>query len=459
MSESKPAVAETLRSLLWNEPENPARKALRDYLKHFQEDLGVDRVSVSVNQPSEAGLRMQVLAETGIQVPGMDEASSGQRGVVLQPRVPQPTGSVVCHDITPGSDVSVLDNFLLQAGIRSYAVLPLRLDGEVIGSLNLGSRTPDFFTSAVLARAEKKTQIVATAAHHVALFTWNERQSRLLAMIRELIEGLSPFVRVREASRHLSHVLAEQLETQRVALFVLNEDGSWLTCEAVYEKTREGDGGLLPSVSVTESDFLSGVLHGEPLVLDSRAAVASIPEPARKQLGVAEAESLVIVPLMHGKDPVGIVLAQWATSGPSLPGNAKDTLSFLGQQIGFLLHIRQMAAARERSARSFSGLVSMSHTLSSVSDLSKVPELAARQARDICEADEATLMLLEPDGFTLRPIVCLSEWAEQVLQMRLKVGEGITGTVAARRYRESAGIPGSARSERGAAAETPSGDL
>jgi len=37
-------------------------------------------------------------------------------------------------------------------------------------------------------------------------------------------------------------------------------------------------------------------------------------------------------------------------------------------------------------------------------------------------------------------------------------GSGSPG-VAARRYRESAGIPGSARSERGAAAETPSGDL
>jgi PAS domain S-box-containing protein len=111
-------------------------------------------------------------------------------------------------------------------------------------------------------------------------------------------------------------------------------------------------------------------------------------------------------------------------------------MRLLGLQLGLTLHSRQAVEVQERSARNLSGLLGMSQAVASLVDLQRVPELVARHARALCEADEATVFLPEEEGSVLRPVVCLGAYAEQVLKVRLKLGEGLTGRVAASRRGE-----------------------
>ncbi len=78
-------------------------------------------------------------------------------------------------------------------------------------------------------------------------------------------------------------------------------------------------------------------------------------------------------------------------------------------------------------------LLDTSGDLLSVLDLQTLLSLIAQRALMLLKADEATIFRLEEDGITLRPVVAYGEYVEQMMDHRLRVGEGITGHSVAQR--------------------------
>ncbi|MCP4230727.1 MAG: PAS domain S-box protein [bacterium] len=75
-------------------------------------------------------------------------------------------------------------------------------------------------------------------------------------------------------------------------------------------------------------------------------------------------------------------------------------------------------------------LLQTSKQLSSSLDPEEVIYNIAKEVKDLINATECTVFLVDSDGRYLEPIISLTKYPEEVMKMRLKIGEGVTGYVA-----------------------------
>ncbi len=414
------------------------QETLQSLLNALRDEIGCERVSVAMNQVDEGRLHHRILAASG-DAPLFPAGWVREDPEVLDAgEIPAYVEEQVHLDLAAEENRHPLEDVLVAAGYGSYALFPLISEGKPFGTLHLVSRRPGFFTDPVRERARASLEALAAVTQHLVLLRRHRQQSHFLAIAQELIEDLGAVTRIRETCQYITRRMTELLDVDRAALYLVNGEATWLTCEALQDRADDGgsDHGLLPSLRIESTPVLGRVLKGTPISLMDPSEQLALPQAVSERLGLQDTGALLLVPILQGESPMGVLLCQRRETRPIILSEEKDSVRLLGHQIGLILHSRQAVESRERSAKNFAELLDMSHAVSSTVDLSQVPGVVARRARDLCEADEATLFLLEPDGVTLRPAVCLGAYTEQVMKVRLRVGEGITGTVAARRKGE-----------------------
>ena len=78
-----------------------------------------------------------------------------------------------------------------------------------------------------------------------------------------------------------------------------------------------------------------------------------------------------------------------------------------------------------------SALLTVSHAVVNSLELDVILGTIAQQVRQVIEVDECTVFLVDESGQILTPVVCdAARFRDEMMAMRLNVGEGITGTVA-----------------------------
>ncbi len=109
---------------------------------------------------------------------------------------------VVVGDLDALPQRTPLEESLRREGIRSFVNVPLRVDGRVIGSLNLGSRQPYGFDDEDLGVAEEVAHLVAIAV----------RQAQLMDQLRETNRALEMALKAKEEMiLYVSHELLTPL--------------------------------------------------------------------------------------------------------------------------------------------------------------------------------------------------------------------------------------------------------
>jgi len=113
-------------------------------------------------------------------------------------------------------------------------------------------------------------------------------------------------------------------------------------------------------------------------------------------------------------DGVGAWLLRLA-SGPAA------SLEDLGEQL------RREAAQKEKLA----ALLTVSNAVVTSLDLDQILDTIAREVRKVIQVDECMVFLLDETGKVLLPAACdVQEFRDEVMAMRLPVGQGVTGNVA-----------------------------
>ncbi|HTM56837.1 MAG TPA: ATP-binding protein [Candidatus Udaeobacter sp.] len=79
----------------------------------------------------------------------------------------------------------------------------------------------------------------------------------------------------------------------------------------------------------------------------------------------------------------------------------------------------------------FTALLTVSHTVVNTLDLNTIFTTIVRQVRLVVQADECTVFLLDQADQLLKPVVCdVEKYHDEMMSVRLRIGEGITGYVA-----------------------------
>ncbi len=93
--------------------------------------------------------------------------------------------------------------------------------------------------------------------------------------------------------------------------------------------------------------------------------------------------------------------------------------------------IQGLVARVRREKDRLAALLTVSHAVLNSLELDVILATIAQQVRQVIEVDECTVFLIDAAGEVLTPAVCdAARFRDEMMAMRLRVGEGITGTVA-----------------------------
>gem|GEM_PF-1321377 len=167
--------------------------------------------------------------------------------------------------------------------------------------------------------------------------------------------------------------------------------------------------------------------------------------------------SYVSVPLVAKQQVLGrLTLFSWKER----PLRSEDTylLQTICDQLSVFIENTRLFAQNASRMEELVTLLETSKTLASSLDTEEIIYNIAQKVKDLIGADECTVFLLDREAGVLEPIVSLTVHPEEVMKIRLKIGEGITGHVAltgvgeyvndARSDRRAADVPGASLEER-----------
>ncbi|MFM2081891.1 MAG: hypothetical protein RL380_582 [Verrucomicrobiota bacterium] len=257
---------------------------------------------------------------------------------------------------------------MVQKNVRSELAVPLRVNDEVRGVLNVDSERKDAFTAADL----ELLAALAAQASRVIQNTWLYEQSRLKARLLEALvrvgQSINSTLSLDDALQVVTREACQLMRAKMCSLMMLDESRAWLELRASH-----GAGAAYvkkPRLSVEES--LLGIVarRKKPIQL------ANVQTSARYQnVVIARMEglvSLLSVPLLFGGTSIG-----------TLSIYTSEPYQFSNEEVKILSALAELSAVAIEKARLYERIVNVEEELRQNEKLSAIGLLAAEVAHEI----------------------------------------------------------------------------
>jgi signal transduction histidine kinase len=266
-------------------------------------------------------------------------------------------------------DVSLDKRYVsVRRDVRSELAVPLEVQGEVRGVINVDSERVDAFS----ADDQELLQELAIQAAKVIHHTWLYEQLRLKVMLFESLSSVSRTINstlnLDEALRAITKEACELMRARMCSLMLIDESREWLDLRASY---GAGDAYInKPRLSAGESLIGVVVRRKKPL------QVANVQTDTRYQnVELARRENLVSllsVPLIFAGQCIGALSVY--TARP---------YSFSNEEIKILSALAELSAIAIEKARLYERVVDVEEQLRQNEKLSALGLLAAEVAHEI----------------------------------------------------------------------------
>jgi signal transduction histidine kinase len=252
--------------------------------------------------------------------------------------------------------------------VRSELAVPLEVQGEVRGVINVDSERPNAFSD----DDQELLQELAILAARVIHNTWLYEQLRLKVMLFESLSSVSRTINstlnLDEALRAITKEACELMRARMCSLMLLDETREWLDLRASF---GAGDAYInKPRLSAGESLIGVVVRRKKPL------QVANVQTDTRYQnVELARSEdlvSLLSVPLIFAGQCIGALSVY--TARP---------YSFSNEEIKILSALAELSAIAIEKARLYERVVDVEEQLRQNEKLSALGLLAAEVAHEI----------------------------------------------------------------------------
>lgn len=291
-------------------------------VRHIRQLIPCQRTSVTVFD-LEAGEAIQVAAHAS----GETELGPGVRFPLTIIEDLQTEKPRVVEDIETLAQPSPLEEALRAEGVRSFINVPLIVQGELIGSLNLGSGSPGGFSSNEVEIAREVADQLAIAARQARLFeaerTRRQELDALYRLARQLVSTEKTEAVLNTTARHA----VQTVHVTFCRILSLDEDDTFV-CRAAHPIRLLGrDLGVgQPAPAPAWSHYQRALNRGTPVVLHRDDPGLSTDE--REALLLDVAQSLCLAPLQVGDEVVGLMALGEARSPAREPFDA-DKLNLI----------------------------------------------------------------------------------------------------------------------------------
>ncbi|HTL17601.1 MAG TPA: GAF domain-containing protein, partial [Patescibacteria group bacterium] len=257
---------------------------------------------------------------------------------------------------------------MLRPEVRAELAVPLEVNGELRGVLNVDSERPGAFSE----EDQGLLQELAAQAARVIHNTWLYEQLRLKARLFESLASVSQTINstlsLDDALNVITREASVLMRARLCSLMLLDESREWLDLRSSY---GAGEAYLRkPRVSVEESLLGVVIRRKKPL------QVPNVQTSSRYQsIEVAQKEGLVAllsVPLLFGSLPIG-----------TLSVYTGQQYSFSNEEIRILSALAELSAIAIEKARLYERLVDVEDQMRQNEKLSALGLLAAEVAHEI----------------------------------------------------------------------------
>lgn len=257
---------------------------------------------------------------------------------------------------------------MLRPEVRSELAVPLEVEGEVRGVLNVDSDRAEAFT----ADDQELLQGLAEQAARVIQNTWMFEQLRLKARLLESLASVSRTINstlnLDEALQTVTRVACDLMQAKMCSLMLLDDSREWLDLRACF---GAGDDYInKPRLRVNESLLGSVVRRKKSIHVENVQTSAGY-----QNVEVARREglfSLLSVPLLFRGECIGALNVY--TSSPYLHSN---------EEIRILTAFAELSAIAIEKARLYERVVDVEEQLRQNEKLSALGLLAAEVAHEI----------------------------------------------------------------------------
>ena len=257
---------------------------------------------------------------------------------------------------------------LLNPDTRSELAVPLEVQGETRGVINVDSNRP----SAFLLEDLELLQELATQASKVVHHTWLYEQVRMKARLYESLASISQTINstlnLTDALSVITREACTLMRAKTASLLMLDESGEWLDLRASAGAGPQ----YLSKPRLSVADSLVGIVlrRRKPM------QVENVQVSGRYQnVSMARAEglvSLLSVPLNFDSDAFGVLNVYTG-----------EQHNFSNEEIGILSSLASLSAVALQKARLYERVVDLEEQLRQAEKLSALGLLAAEVAHEI----------------------------------------------------------------------------
>ena len=256
----------------------------------------------------------------------------------------------------------------VRAGVRSELAVPLEVNGEVRGVLNVDADRPDAFSAADQELLQELAGQAARVIHHTWLYEQLRLKARLFESLVSVGQTINSALNLDDALKVITREACLLMEAKMGSLLLLDDRREWLDLRACH---GAGETYLnRPRLSVAESLLGVVVRRQKPLQVENVQTSTRYQnvEMARRE-GLV---SLLSVPLVFGGQAIGTL---------SVYTGVRHVFS--NEEIRILSALADLSALAIEKARLYERVVDVEEQLRQNEKLSALGLLAAEVAHEI----------------------------------------------------------------------------
>ncbi|HUU56239.1 MAG TPA: GAF domain-containing protein [bacterium] len=327
---------------------------------------------------------------------------------------------------TGAVDERTKDNLFPEFVTAAMAVAPLRKKNQLLGLLfALWNKPRAFVSESDMSLFEGIAFQAAIGVENVLYLENVKSQTDYLSILSSIAADASRLPPVDELlNAALDKIMAfAGLDAGTIHLYDEKQRSFRLTACAGLDEKQKKRWEAVATVGEADSPAL---LTREIFVKDSAAGEGLFELPPPGEGGPA---AYISLPLIAKQQVLGrLTLYSWKTR--VFQTEDADLLRTICNQLSVFVENSQLFAQNASRMEELLTLLETSKTLSSSLDTEEIIYNIAQKVKDLIGADECTVFLLDREAGILEPIVSLTAYPEEVMKIRLKLGEGITGHVA-----------------------------
>jgi GAF domain-containing protein len=364
---------------------------------------------------ARAAVGIEEEVEQGVRVP----VGKGFAGRIAATREP-----VILPDV---ASADVVNPLLEQKGIQSMLGVPLVVEGEVLGVLHVGSLTPRTFTRDDVDLLQLAADRAAIAIEHARIFEAEQRARRRIENVQAVTDTALAHLHVDELLGVLLPRIRDILDADTCAVLLRDGDTHDLVARAAVGIEEEVEQG----VRIPIGEGFAGEIAAtrQPVIVDD-VDHTSVLNPILRQKGI---RSMAGVPLVAAGEAIG-VLHVGTLEPRHFTRDDVELLQLAADRAAIAIEHARVFEAERRARIRMESVQAVTDAALAHLEVDELLAVLLPRIRDILSADTCAVLLLDEQAQELvaRSALGIEEEVEQ--GVRIPLGKGFAGRIAAYRH-------------------------